>query len=199
VRLPEAAAAVECYLTIQRAEALDVHRRAGLFPERLDGYSDDVRRHLEAATAVDLPAYLEAWRLRRELSAGFKRIFAEVDLLASPVAACSPFVIGDDELRHHGRARTLRELVLPFTVPQDLAGLPACTIRAGFDASGCPVALQLTGPRGGEAGVLRAVTALWDASPELQRRRPELEASAAAGQDAASGSSFPTLNAAERP
>ena len=43
MRLPEAAAAVECYLTIQRAEALDVHRQStSLSPERLDGYSDDV-------------------------------------------------------------------------------------------------------------------------------------------------------------
>jgi len=47
-------------------------------------------------------------------------------------------------------------------------------VRAGFDDTGLPVGVQVTGPRGGEATLLAAVSAFYDATPELQRRRPEL-------------------------
>jgi Asp-tRNA(Asn)/Glu-tRNA(Gln) amidotransferase A subunit family amidase len=61
-----------------------------------------------------------------------------------------------------------------YTVPQDLAGLPACTVRAGFDALGIPVGVQLTGPLWSEALVLRAANALHSGTPAIQRRWPEL-------------------------
>ena len=69
---------------------------------------------------------------------------------------------------------TFRDLVMPYTTPQDLCGLPACALRAGFDADGVPVGVQFTGPPWSEARVLRAAQALFDATPELQRRRPRL-------------------------
>ena len=36
--------------------------------------------------------------------------------------------------------------MLPYTVPQDLAGLPAAAVPVGFDELGLPVGVQLTGP-----------------------------------------------------
>ena len=63
---------------------------------------------------------------------------------------------------------------MTYTVPQNLAGLPACAVRAGFDSLGIPVGVQLTGPPWSEARVLRATQALFDAMPETQDRWPEL-------------------------
>jgi aspartyl-tRNA(Asn)/glutamyl-tRNA(Gln) amidotransferase subunit A len=172
VKLPEAASAVEIYAPLQRAEALHVHRRAGLYPERTADYGDDVRRWLKLATEVTLTDYLEATAERERLRAGFRRVFGDVGLLVSPVAASSPLPIDADAIAHLGERLTLRELILPFTVPQDLAGLPACAVRAGFDEVGCPVGVQLTGPAWGEEIVLAGAQALYAATPELQSRRP---------------------------
>ncbi len=172
VSLPEAAAAGETYSVIQRAEALFTHRRAGLYPARADEYGDDVRRHLDRSGEVTLDDFLAAGAERERLRAGFGRVFGEVDLLLSPVSACSPFRIDEETRVLGGEPRTLRELVLPFTVAQDLAGLPACALRAGFDRAGCPVGVQLTGPVWGEAVVVAGAQALFAATEELQARRP---------------------------
>jgi aspartyl-tRNA(Asn)/glutamyl-tRNA(Gln) amidotransferase subunit A len=63
---------------------------------------------------------------------------------------------------------------MTYTVPQDLTGLPACAVRAGFDELGIPVGIQFTGPPWQEARVLQAVSAFFDATSEIQARRPPL-------------------------
>jgi aspartyl-tRNA(Asn)/glutamyl-tRNA(Gln) amidotransferase subunit A len=174
VGLPEAAHAYATYTTIQRAEALFAHRQAGLYPARASEYGADVRRWLELAVEVELSDYLAASAERERLRAGFRRLFGEVDLLLTPVAASSPIKIDEESVVHFGEPATLRDLVLGYTVPQDLAGLPACAIRAGFDEHGCPVGVQLTGPPWSEEQVLRAAQALFAATEAVQAPRPEV-------------------------
>ncbi len=176
VEMPEAELAYPAFGVIQRAEALFTHTRAGLFPARAREYGEDVRGRLEAATKVTLPEYLAASADRQRLRAGFARAFAAVDLLLTPVGAGPPLPIGEERTTHLGRELEFRELVMTYTVPQDLTGLPACAVRAGFDTLGIPVGVQLTGPSWSEGRVLCAAQAFFDATEELQARRPELEA-----------------------
>jgi Asp-tRNA(Asn)/Glu-tRNA(Gln) amidotransferase A subunit family amidase len=49
-------------------------------------------------------------------------------------------------------------------------------VRGGFDDLGVPIGLQLVGPRGSDATVLAAAGAFYDATPDVQARRPELSA-----------------------
>lgn len=174
VPLPEAPLVYPAFGVIQRAEALDTHRRAGLFPGRRGEYGMDVLRRLEAATEVTIEEYLAASADRQRVRAGFARLFDACDVLLTPVSAGSPLPIGDETVERHGVELTFRELVMTYTTPQDLVGLPACTVRAGFDALGLPVGVQFTGRPWNEAGVLRAAQALFDATPEVQARRPVL-------------------------
>ncbi len=174
VELPEARLAYETFGVIQRAEALFTHTRAGLFPRRRGEYGDDVRARLDLARTVRLSDYLAASAERQRLRAGFARAFSRVDLLLTPVGAGSPPLIGEEQLVHLGREIEFRELVMSYTVPQDLAGLPACVIRAGFDSLGIPVGVQLTGPPWSETRVLRAAQALFVETDELQQRWPKL-------------------------
>jgi aspartyl-tRNA(Asn)/glutamyl-tRNA(Gln) amidotransferase subunit A len=69
---------------------------------------------------------------------------------------------------HLGEEIEFRELVMSYTVPQDLTGLPACTVRAGFDALGVPTAVQLTGPPWSEWRILPAAQALYEATADVQ-------------------------------
>jgi Asp-tRNA(Asn)/Glu-tRNA(Gln) amidotransferase A subunit family amidase len=108
------------------------------------------------------------------VGAAFARVFRTCDLLLTPVSAGRPLPIGDETVEHAGREVSFRELVMSYTTPQDLVGLPACAVRAGFDALGIPVGVQFTGPPWSEALVLRAAQAFYDGTPALQSPRPAL-------------------------
>ena len=174
VSLPEAKLMYPTFGVIQRAEALDTHRRAGLFPARRSEYGADVLGRLELASEVTVEQYLRAAADRQRARAGFRRVFRGCDLLLTPVAAGPPFPEMQEAGDHLGREISFRDLVMPYTTPQDLCGLPACALRAGFDGEGIPVGMQFTGPPWSEARVLRAAQALYEATPEIQRRRPQI-------------------------
>lgn len=172
--LPEAELIFPTFRTIQAAEALDSHRRAGLFPARRDEYGADVLGRLDAATEVTLEQYLEASAQRQAIRAAFARALAGCDVLLTPISAGPPVPIGEETVVHDGRELTFRELVMSYTTPQDLTGLPACAVRAGFDGRGIPVGVQFTAAPWQEARALRAAQALYDLTPEVQSRRPLL-------------------------
>jgi aspartyl-tRNA(Asn)/glutamyl-tRNA(Gln) amidotransferase subunit A len=149
------------FTTLQGAEAVITHRRSGLFPARAAEYGDDVRGRLENASAITLEQYADATETRLLLDRAFAALFEDVDLVVSPITAVAPSLIDDpDHVEHLGRRMALRDCVLPYTVPQDLLGLPACAIRAGRDADGLPVGIQVWGPRGADGLVLQAAAAL---------------------------------------
>ncbi|MFL5862330.1 MAG: amidase, partial [Solirubrobacteraceae bacterium] len=172
VALPEAVGAYQNFGVLQRAEALHTHVLAGLFPSRRDEYGHDVRARLELAQTMTLAEYAAAIAWREKLRSGFARVFDQVDLLVTPVSAGPPAPIGEEQIEHLGERIDFRDLVMGYTVPQDLIGLPACTVRAGFDAIGIPTAVQLTGPPRSEWRVLSAAQALYDATPGVQRHWP---------------------------
>jgi aspartyl-tRNA(Asn)/glutamyl-tRNA(Gln) amidotransferase subunit A len=142
---------------IQSAEALHAHSSRGLFPARADQYGDDVRRRLGEASAFTLTDYLRAQDDRARVSAGLLQLFADYDLLLSPVAPGPP--------PRFGETATLRDEVLPYTVLQNFAGVPACAFPIGTDQQGLPVAAQLTGPPFADRSVLAAVQALAPSVP----------------------------------
>jgi aspartyl-tRNA(Asn)/glutamyl-tRNA(Gln) amidotransferase subunit A len=58
-------------------------------------------------------------------------------------------------------------------IPENLFGVPAVAVRAGFD-QGLPVGVQIAGREGADATVLAVAEAFVQATPDVQRRRPEL-------------------------
>ena len=87
VPLPEAELILPAFRTIQSAEALDTHRRAGLFPARRDEYGADVLGRLDAAGDVTVEQYLHARADRERVRAAFARLFGSCDVLLTPVSA----------------------------------------------------------------------------------------------------------------
>ena len=133
----------------------------GLFPDRADLYGPDVRSRLEAASGVSIRDYLSAQQQRRRIAASFDRRLQSVDALVSPISAVGPSRIDNsDEALLNGERQPLRDAVMRFTVPQNMTGLPAGIVRAGFDPDGLPVGVQLTAGRGREAAVVAIATVL---------------------------------------
>lgn len=82
--------------------------------------------------------YLKACQVRSLIRSDFERAFEQVDLIASPVAPTTAFKLGahaQDPLQMY-----LNDL---YTIPANLAGLPAISVPVGKCSSGLPVGLQL--------------------------------------------------------
>jgi len=186
VAFPEAADVLPAFRAVQAAEAVIAHREAGLWPARRAEYGDDVRGRLEAGEEVTLERYAAATLVRESVRAAFERLFREADVLMTPVAPTPAVRWGSDETEHLGRRVRFRELLLPYTTPQNLAGVPACALRAGFDEHGMPVGIQLTGRPGSEGLLLGLAERFHEATADVQRRRPTLETAHAAASETAS-------------
>ncbi|MEU5852897.1 amidase [Saccharopolyspora shandongensis] len=162
----------EVLSTTVLSEGLWTHRRAELWPRRADDYGSDVRSRLRRAEQVSFDDYLSTQRDRARLRSAMAGLLGKVDVLLTPVSAVSPEPVSS-ELPAPAEP-DFREQVMTSTAPQSLAGLPACSVRAGFDSKGLPVGLQLTAAAYAEQDLLDAAHMLYDATEHVQSRWPEL-------------------------
>ncbi len=87
-------------------------------------------------------------------------LFARYDALALPSAQCFAFPAASrwpETLA--GRAMDTYHRWMEIVVPASLVGVPAISVPAGFDARGLAMGVQLIGPPGGDAGLLRLAEA----------------------------------------
>ena len=164
VPFAQAAHVREAFAPIQRAEALHVHRAAGLWPRHAADYDPAVAGRIRDSERVSLADYLEANDGRRRVTGAFLRAFEGADAIVIPAAAVGPRPIGDDA----GADRegvSFRDGVMSCTRPASLAGLPAGVVRAGTDAEGVPVGVQVIARPWAEATALAALAALERAVP----------------------------------
>jgi len=162
VQIPAAREIRPTFDIIQRAEAYHVHTHVlGAFPVRADEYGIDVRGRLELAAQVSLAQYLEARQMAARIRRQFEIAFAGVDVILTPIAAGGPSSTAQpDVVEHLGTEIPFRDLVMDYTVPQNVTGLPSCAVRAGFDQDGIPVGVQVTAPPGREDLALRVARGL---------------------------------------
>lgn len=168
---------LDYFPVIQSAEAQDVHRRRDLYPARRDAYARALAERLERAGSITLTEYFDAIDRRRRLAERMHDVFRDYDLIASPVSPITPPEFGEEDRVAVGEARDLRGAVLKYTVPQALAGLPCCSVNAGFDDAGMPVGLQLAGPPGGDVELLAVAerywleaSVSWPSGPDIERQ-----------------------------
>ena len=146
------------FATIQMAEAHHTHSSLmGIFPHLASEYGADVRGRLEMSADITLADYLSALERRRALRHRFARLFDEVDVVMTPITAGGPSTTSEPDISFDGTGEApFRDVVMDYTVPQDLFGLPVCAVPNGLDADGLPVGLQFTGPVLSENSVMDA-------------------------------------------
>lgn len=158
VAIPHASDIRPTFATIQMAEAHHYHNvELGTYPQRAAEYGEDVRGRLQMASAVSLSEYLSAWTMRSVIRAGIVDALEGVDVMITPVSAGGPSqVTNPDHVEHMEKSLSFRDLVMDYTVPQDLAGVPAATVRVGWDSDSLPIGVQFTASPGDEAAALGA-------------------------------------------
>jgi Asp-tRNA(Asn)/Glu-tRNA(Gln) amidotransferase A subunit family amidase len=129
---------------------------------------------LRADAAVDTSAYIRARRqvdvIRRTAA---DEAFKTVDVIVAPTTPIPPPLLTDvgkdiDTSMTLGTIRTIRN-----TAPFNLYGWPTISVSCGFTRGGLPIGLQISGPTGGEAVVLRLVRA-YEQATDWHSRRPSV-------------------------
>jgi aspartyl-tRNA(Asn)/glutamyl-tRNA(Gln) amidotransferase subunit A len=122
---------------------------------RAAGFGAEVKRRVLVGTYVLSAGYYDAYYLKAQkvralIARDFAQAFEKVDCLLTPTAPSAAFAIG--EKQDDPIAMYLNDV---FTVPANLAGLPALSVPAGLSADGLPLGLQVTGRAFDEETVLR--------------------------------------------
>ena len=172
VDLPHLPHAIAAYYLVATAEASSnlarydgvrygrrapaAHELRRLYGDTRDlGFGAEVKRRIILGTFALSSGYYDAYYLRAQkvrtlIRRDFESAFSACDVIATPTTPTPAFRLGektDDPLQMY--------LADVFTVPANLAGLPALSLPCGL-ASGLPVGLQLLGRPFDEATLLRA-------------------------------------------
>ena len=129
---------------------------------RSEGFGAEVQRRIMIGTYVLSSGYYDAYylkaqKVRKLIKNDFDEAYKKVDAILTPSTPSSAFKIG--EKKNDPVSMYLNDI---FTVPVNLAGLPAISIPAGLDAAGYPLGLQIIGKAFQEQEILNLAYAMED-------------------------------------
>jgi aspartyl-tRNA(Asn)/glutamyl-tRNA(Gln) amidotransferase subunit A len=164
--------AIACYYIIATAEAssnlarFDGIRYGTRFVETEDlgtlykenrsiGFGNEVKRRILLGTFALSSGYYDAYYLKAQrartlIREDFKEAFKQVDIIVTPVSPIAAWDIG--ELINDPLQMYLSDV---YTVPVNLAGLPAASVPCGKTKAGLPVGVQLIADHFNEADIFK--------------------------------------------
>ena len=139
---------------------------------RGQGFGQEVKRRIMLGTYALSAGYYDAYYLKAQkvrylLRHEFDEAFAKYDILVAPTSPTVAFALGsklDDPMQMY--------LSDVFTLPINIAGIPAMTLPSGY-VSGLPVGLQLMANRFREDTLFRVAHA-YEQATDWHLRRPQL-------------------------
>ena len=188
VSLPRTGYAVAAYYVIATAEASsNLARYDGMrygpraqaedltstyTKSRSQGFGPEVKRRIMLGAYVLSAGYYDAYYLKAQkartlVRQDFEAVLRQCDAIVAPTTPTTAFRIREmteDPLRMY-----LSDI---FTIPANLAGLPALSLPCGFDRAGLPIGMQIIGRPFDESTVLRLAHAFEQAT-DWHRRRPD--------------------------
>jgi aspartyl-tRNA(Asn)/glutamyl-tRNA(Gln) amidotransferase subunit A len=172
IELPTTEYAIACYYIICTAEAssnlarydgvrytmrsgesetlADMYRNT-----RGEGFGAECKRRIILGTYVLSAGYYDAYYLKAQkvralIAEDFRKAFAEVDAIVTPVSPFPAFKLGeklDDPMEMY-----LSDI---YTITCDLAGIPGMSVPCGKTADGLPVGIQILAPHFDEGTMFR--------------------------------------------
>ena len=127
---------------------------------RSEGFGAEVQRRIMIGTYVLSSGYYDAYylkaqKVRKLIKNDFDEVYKKVDAILTPSTPSAAFKIG--EKTNDPVSMYLNDI---FTVPVNLAGLPAISIPAGVDTKGYPLGLQIIGKAFDEQNILNIAYAM---------------------------------------
>ena len=131
---------------------------------RAEGFGKEVKKRILTGTYVLSSGYYDAYykkaqQVRRLILEDFKQAFTKVDAILTPATPNSAFPIDSSkDLTSQDPIKIyLNDM---FTIPANLAGLPAMSVPAGFDSDGLPLGLQIISKHFDEQTMLNVALAI---------------------------------------
>ena len=189
VSLPRTGYAVAAYYVIATAEASsNLARYDGMrygpraqaedltstyTKSRSQGFGPEVKRRIMLGAYVLSAGYYDAYYLKAQkartlVRQDFESALRRCDAIVAPTTPTTAFRI--EEMTEDPLRMYLSDV---FTVPANLAGLPALSLPCGFDRAGLPIGMQIIGRPFDEATVLRLGHAFEQAT-DWHRRKPRI-------------------------
>jgi len=127
---------------------------------RSEGFGKEVKRRVLIGTYVLSSGYYDAYylkaqKVRKLIKNDFDEAYKKVDAILTPSTPSAAFKIG--EKKDDPVSMYLNDI---FTVPVNLAGLPAISVPAGYDKNNLPLGLQLIGKPFDEQTILNLSLAI---------------------------------------
>ncbi|NCC69584.1 MAG: Asp-tRNA(Asn)/Glu-tRNA(Gln) amidotransferase subunit GatA, partial [Clostridia bacterium] len=121
---------------------------------RSEGFGKEVQRRIMLGTYVLSSGYFDAYYkkaqlLRNQVISSFDTLFAKCDALIAPIAPRTAF-----PLKYASDNIIETYLSDIYTVPVNIAGLPALSLPCGKDEKGLPIGMQLIGKQFAEETIL---------------------------------------------
>ena len=142
-----------------RPEAADQAQDLETFYKKVrSNFGPEVKRRIILGTFALSSGYSDAYykracQVRHLIKKDFDAAFSKCDLIAGPVSPTTAFKLGavQDPLQMY-----LNDI---FTIPANLAGIPAMSVPCGHDKDGLPIGLHLQAPAFAEGRLLSVARA----------------------------------------
>ena len=137
------------------------------------GFGDEAKRRILLGTYCLSTGYYDAYylkaqKVRTKIREDFDRAFESCDCIITPTSPTPAFRVGektDDPLSMY-----LSDI---YTIPANLAGLPAMSLPCGFTKDGLPIGMQILAKAFGEETIFRAAYT-FEQNTEFHKRKPKL-------------------------
>ena len=139
----------------------DLYRKS-----RSEGFGKEVKRRIMLGTFVLSSGYYDAYykkalQVRSIVMNDFDKSFKQCDFILSPVAPTVAYKLGE-------KSKNPLEMYMgdAYSVPVNIAGVPAISVPCGRDDSNMPIGAQLIGPAYSEKMLYRVAAVLEEVSKQ---------------------------------
>lgn len=138
---------------------------------RSEGFGSEVKRRIMLGTYALSSGYYDAYYLKAQkvrtlIKEDFDQVFSQYDILITPTSPTPAFKLNEkvsDPLTMY-----LSDI---FTLPINLAGIPAISLNCGYSKSNLPIGLQIIGKYFNEETILRAAFN-FEQNNSVEKRKP---------------------------
>lgn len=140
---------------------------------RAEGFGSEAKRRIILGTYVLSSGYYDAYylkalKVRTRIKEDFDNAFKQFDCIVTPTSPTPAFKIGEKSQDPLGMY--LSDI---FTIPANLAGIPAISVPCGFTSKGLPIGLQILAKPFNEE-VLFRVAYTYEQNTGWHRKKPAL-------------------------
>lgn len=141
---------------------------------RSEGFGSEVKRRIMLGTYALSTGYYDAYYLKAQkvrtlIKEDFDKVFSKYDILVTPTSPTPAFKLNEkvsDPLTMY-----LSDI---YTVPINLAGIPAISLNCGYSKSDLPIGLQIIGKHFSEETILRAAFN-FEQNNDVEEKKPSIK------------------------